>query len=153
MTWNDEQDRIKPGDVMVKRWGQRNLVHVMLPRNSRSAKQPYMILSSGGIDSTYTNYRSRYGNTTTDRRWCYVGTIPTAYLNELIERRTLGPHPPPRIMLHPDAQRIVGPLRAILLDAGWTVEELDRYHGAYTALELAAAAAITRLHSFNKETT
>jgi hypothetical protein len=89
MTWNEHFDNIQPGDVFVKDWGQRQLVHVMLPRTPKSAKQPYMILSSGGRDSTWCTRRSSYGNTTTDRRWRYVGQIPAEWLSMLIGRGTL----------------------------------------------------------------
>jgi hypothetical protein len=89
MNWNNQHDHIQSGDVFVKRWGQRNLVHVMLARSPRSAKQPYMILPSGGTDSTWCTLRNRYGNTSTDRRWHYVGTMPERYLTELTARSTL----------------------------------------------------------------
>jgi hypothetical protein len=89
MTWNEHFDKIQTGDVFVKRWGQRDLVHVMLAPTSRGAKQPYMILDSGGTDSTWNKVRSRYGNTTTDRRWRFVGTIPGHYLSMLLDRGTM----------------------------------------------------------------
>lgn len=90
MNWNDQFEAIQAGDVFVKQWGKKSLVHVMLPNNtSRWGKQKYMRLDGGGIDSTYNNRRSSYGNTSTDRRWHYVGTIPTHYLTELIEKGTL----------------------------------------------------------------
>lgn len=84
MNWNDQFDVIQPGDVFVKRWGKRELVHVMLTPSPRSSKQPYMILSSGGTDSTNCRRRSRYGNTMSKVRWHYIGTIPPFYLTELM---------------------------------------------------------------------
>jgi hypothetical protein len=89
MNWNDQFDKIQPGDVFVKPWGKTDLVHVMLPPSPRSGKQPYMTLPSGGIDSTWNKSRSRYGNTTTKVRWRHVGTIPTHYLNKLTQYKTL----------------------------------------------------------------
>ncbi len=89
MTWNDQFDKIQPGDVFVKRWGVRDLVHVMLPMNSRSAKQPYMNLASGTTDSTYNHKRSSYGSRSGKNRWRHVGTIPADRLVELTEKGTL----------------------------------------------------------------
>jgi len=89
MNWNDQFDKIQPGDVFLKRWGDDYRCHIMLPRVPRSAKQPYMSLPSGNRDSTWNRNRSSYGNTTTKRRWVYVGTMPTNYLNQLVLNGTL----------------------------------------------------------------
>lgn len=88
LAWNDWHDAIQPGDVFVKRWGDRDLVHIMLPRG-RHGKQPYMILDSGNQDATWNDRRSTYGNTTVNRRWRYVGTIPPIYLGQLVSYKTL----------------------------------------------------------------
>jgi hypothetical protein len=58
LAWNDWHDAIQPGDVFVKRWGERDLVHIMLPRG-RHGKQPYMILDSGNQDATWNNRRNK----------------------------------------------------------------------------------------------
>ena len=89
MTWYDPSDKVQPGDVFVKRWGSKQLVHVMLPPTPSSAKQPYMVLDSGNTESTHNKHRSTYGNTTTKVRWHYVGTIPEPYLSHLVEHKTL----------------------------------------------------------------
>jgi hypothetical protein len=89
MNWNDQFDKIQPGDLFVKDWGTKQLAHVMLPKGPRSAKQPYMLLGSGNYESTWSDSRSRYGNTTTDRRWRFVGTIPAEHLTVLFDRGTL----------------------------------------------------------------
>lgn len=80
---------IQPGDVFIKRWGDRCLTHIMTKSTRRVAKQQYMRLESGRFESTWNTHRARYGNTSTKRRWHYVGTIPEPYLAELIERKTL----------------------------------------------------------------
>jgi hypothetical protein len=48
-----------------------------------------MILDSGNQDATWNNRRSTYGNTTVNRRWRYVGTIPPIYLGQLVSYKTL----------------------------------------------------------------
>ena len=84
--WDVELAPIQPGDVFVKRWGERELIHVMLPRGPHSRKQTYMRLPSGGIDSTWCRQRHSYGNTSTERRWRYVGTVPDWFLTELLQQ-------------------------------------------------------------------
>lgn len=80
-------DHIQPGDVFVKPWGRRQIVHVFLPPRRNSNKQYYMRLHSGNIDSTWVENRSGM----TDEYaysggYCFVGTVPQWFLQQLMEQ-------------------------------------------------------------------
>src|SRR5690349_13498718 len=60
-TWSDNlEDYIQPGDIFIKMWGSRLIVHMMLPRVLTSAKQPYINLTTGTAEATWCMYRSTY---------------------------------------------------------------------------------------------
>lgn len=72
------REYIRPGDVFVRHYGNREQVHVFLTR-PRSRKRNYMRLSANSVDSTWSSYHTDY----TYNGWRYVGTIPPAYLHNL----------------------------------------------------------------------
>jgi hypothetical protein len=79
---------IQPGDVFVKTRGGRNLILLMLPRTERSGKQPYVRLSTQNhnIDSAYWTDRDRVGNFSSGQRYRYVGTVPPAYIDIIVNQ-------------------------------------------------------------------
>jgi hypothetical protein len=83
-------DEIQPGDVFVKQWGKTEMVIVMLPRTSSSAKQHFMRLHRGTTESTWATQRANLVLPWRKRRgWRYVGTIPEQHLNYLRRNWTL----------------------------------------------------------------
>jgi hypothetical protein len=77
-------ERIEPGDVFVRRFPGRDMIHVILPDSQWTAKVPFMRLSGVSCDSTYVRYRDQYG-----AGWQYVGTIPVTHLDYLQRNWTL----------------------------------------------------------------
>lgn len=80
------KDRIKPGDVFVKRAvsSGRESVHVILPESEWTAKVPFMRLYGASDDSHYHRFRDEY-----PKGWTYVGTVPEPHLFNLYRTRTL----------------------------------------------------------------
>jgi hypothetical protein len=81
---------IQPGDIFVRRYPNREAIHMYLERGLGSGKQPYIVLTGITTDSTWVT--TREGVERRPRRqgsnWRYVGTVPQGYILELIERRT-----------------------------------------------------------------
>lgn len=80
-------DKIQPGDVFVRIWGKKELVYLMLPIGSNTAKQPYLRLHTGGVDSTWCHTRTAYaaGNWRRVITHHYKGTVPEWFLKQLME--------------------------------------------------------------------
>lgn len=72
---------IQPGDVFVRQYGDKELVHVILPESEWSAKIPYLRLHGISIDSTWNRTREGYGGH--KKKWHYVGTVPAYWLDYL----------------------------------------------------------------------
>lgn len=81
-------DLIQAGDVFVREYGKREIVHVILPSSPFSSKRRYMVLNGTSIDSTWSTYRSSY-HTFRKSTYTHVGTIPADYLNYLWRNWTL----------------------------------------------------------------
>jgi len=81
----DHSEWIQAGDVFVKRYSTGNeTVHVFLARQAppaahRFGKRHYMVLSSGGLQSTWNAQRWHL----TRRGYRFVGTLPGWFLKEL----------------------------------------------------------------------
>lgn len=79
---------ILPGDMFVKQWGKREIIWVALHRRSWKGKQPWLLLHTGGIISSWHDSRHdimvRRG-ASRSAGFRYVGTIPEWFLAELTQ--------------------------------------------------------------------
>jgi hypothetical protein len=82
---------IQPGDIFVRPYGGREIIHLYLERGLGSGKQPYIVLTGVTSDSTWNMTREAVERRPYASRkglWRFVGTVPQGYIMELIERRT-----------------------------------------------------------------
>jgi len=75
------KDPIQPGDIFVKTWGMEKVI-MMLPRRPNSAKQWYLRLSTGTVESAWWEDRNGVGNPR--KPWRYVGTVPEEFMHILM---------------------------------------------------------------------
>src|SRR3954467_14767591 len=82
-------DRIQVGDLFVKKWGKREIIWLALPRSPRSSKQPWLLMHTGNIESSYHLCRyelaPKHSRPTRRGLFRFIGTIPAWYLEELTQ--------------------------------------------------------------------
>lgn len=86
-----QDEFIWPGDLFVKKWGDREMQQLFIYPLPNSAKSHYLRLHTGTTESTWSTHRR---DLTVNRRfpnktWRYIGRVPEPYLGELMDKGTL----------------------------------------------------------------